>query len=94
MTATTATGTTAPKDVAVILHPAHGEAMGLATDEFTQMVELLRTLRTDEWPMDTVCSLWTVQQMITHVRGMAEAQASFVSSCMTSAWPESAAAEP
>ena len=41
------------------------------------MVELLRILRTDEWPLDTVCSLWTVRQMVAHVLGMAEAQASF-----------------
>jgi uncharacterized protein (TIGR03083 family) len=77
MTATISTGTTAPADVAAIPALTHGEAMGLATEEFTRMVELLRTLRTDEWPMDTVCSLWTVQQMTAHVVGMAEAQASF-----------------
>jgi len=43
---------------------------------------------------DTVCTLWNVQSMVAHVVGMAEAQASFASSCMTLALRESAVGEP
>ena len=77
MTATMSTGTLAPVDVAAIPALGHDEAMELAATEFARMVDLLRTLRTDEWAMDTVCTLWNVQSMVAHVLGMAEAQASF-----------------
>jgi len=51
--------------------------MGLAGTEFTRMIDLLRTLRADEWATDTVCNLWNVRSMVAHVVGMADAQASF-----------------
>jgi len=78
MTATTiATGVAPPADVATIPALGHTEAMGLAGTEFTRMIELLRTLRADEWATDTVCNLWNVRSMVAHVVGMADAQASF-----------------
>lgn len=54
----------------------HNEAMGLAETEFARMVELLRALNPTDWTRDTVCTLWTVHEMVAHVVGMAEAQAS------------------
>jgi uncharacterized protein (TIGR03083 family) len=55
----------------------HLEAMGLATTEFARMVELLEQLTAGDWQQPTVCTLWNVQEMVAHVVGMAEAQASF-----------------
>jgi uncharacterized protein (TIGR03083 family) len=76
MTATMSTGMTADADVAAIPTLGHDEAMGLAGAEFARAIDLLRTLRSDEWAMQTVCTLWSVQAMVAHVVGMAEAQAS------------------
>ena len=76
MTATMSTGMTADADVAAIPTLGHVEAMGLAGAEFARAIDLLRTLRADEWALPTVCTLWTVQAMVAHVVGMAEAQAS------------------
>jgi uncharacterized protein (TIGR03083 family) len=70
------TATTQPTDVAAIPKLGHVEAMGLAETEFRAMVELLRRLQADDWQQQTVCALWNVQQMVAHVVGMAEAQAS------------------
>ena len=64
-------------DVTAIPALGHTEAMGLAGTEFDRMVELLRTLRADEWTTETVCNLWNVRSMVAHVVGMADAQASF-----------------
>jgi uncharacterized protein (TIGR03083 family) len=54
----------------------HNEAMGLAETEFTRMVAHLRTLIAEEWRQPTVCELWDVRAMASHVLAMAEAQAS------------------
>jgi uncharacterized protein (TIGR03083 family) len=54
----------------------HKEAMGLAETEFARMVEHLRTLSAEDWLKPTVCELWDVRAMASHVLGMAEAQAS------------------
>jgi uncharacterized protein (TIGR03083 family) len=54
----------------------HQEAMGLAETEFARMVEHLRTLSAEEWRKPTVCELWDVRAMASHVLGMAEGQAS------------------
>ena len=69
-------GTSASADVTEIPPLGHSEAMGLASTEFARMVDLVRTLRADEWAMDTVCTLWDVRSMVAHVVGMADAQAS------------------
>lgn len=65
--------------VEVVAIPAlrHAEAMVLATTEFARMVDLLQGLSTDDWEQLTVCAPWTVHQLVAHVVGMAEAQASF-----------------
>jgi uncharacterized protein (TIGR03083 family) len=54
----------------------HKEAMGLAATEFARMVEHLRTLSSEDWRQPTVCTLWDVRAMASHVLGMAEGQAS------------------
>jgi uncharacterized protein (TIGR03083 family) len=64
-------------DVAATPVLGHDEAMVLAETEFTRMVNLLRALSPDDWGQPTVCALWTVRDMVAHVVGMAEAQASF-----------------
>src|ERR1700682_3812491 len=63
-------------DVASIPELGHAEAIDLAHTEFARMIELLRRLRVDEWQQPTVCTLWKVQEMVAHVVGMADAQAS------------------
>jgi uncharacterized protein (TIGR03083 family) len=54
----------------------HREAMALAETEFARMVEQLRSLSAEDWRQPTVCELWDVRAMASHVLGMAEAQAS------------------
>lgn len=55
----------------------HREAMILAATEFDRMVAQLKALAPADWARPTVCELWDVRAMATHVLGMAEAQASF-----------------
>lgn len=76
MTPTTSRAPAIAVEVTSIPVLGHDEAMGLAETEFARMVELLRALSPADWTQDTVCTLWTVQQMVAHVVGMAEAQAS------------------
>lgn len=71
-----ATAATRSTHVVSIPELGHAEAMVLAETEFARMVELLRDLRVDEWQQPTVCTLWKVQEMVAHVVGMADAQAS------------------
>jgi uncharacterized protein (TIGR03083 family) len=54
----------------------HQEAMGLAETEFARMVDQLRCLSGEDWHQPTVCELWDVRAMASHVLAMAEAQAS------------------
>jgi uncharacterized protein (TIGR03083 family) len=54
----------------------HTEAMGLAETEFARMIEQLGSLSAEDWRQPTVCELWDVRAMASHVLGMAEAQAS------------------
>src|SRR6476619_7068012 len=54
----------------------HAEAMPLAATELDRMVAALRELDHDDWSRPTVCELWDVRAMASHVLGMAEAQAS------------------
>jgi uncharacterized protein (TIGR03083 family) len=68
------TPTTTP---ALAVPLGHREAMGLAETEFGRMVAQLRSLSPDDWEVPTVCQLWDVRAMATHVLGMAESQASF-----------------
>lgn len=55
----------------------HDDAMVLAETEFGRTVELLRRLDQPEWCRSTVCDQWDVRSMVSHMLGMAEAQASF-----------------
>jgi uncharacterized protein (TIGR03083 family) len=64
-------------DVAATPALGHDEAMVLAETEFARMVDLLRDLLPDDWAKPTACALWSVRDMVAHVVGMAEAQASF-----------------
>jgi uncharacterized protein (TIGR03083 family) len=68
-TVTTDAGITAPL--------GHREAMKLAEGEFARMVAQLRSLSADDWGRPTVCELWDVRAMASHVLAMAESQASF-----------------
>jgi uncharacterized protein (TIGR03083 family) len=69
--------TTTMIDVATIPKLGHDEAMVLAETEFDRALDLLRQLEAQDWERPTVCELWDVRAMVTHVAGMAEAQASF-----------------
>jgi uncharacterized protein (TIGR03083 family) len=68
---------TATTDAAIAAPLEHREAMGLAETEFARMVALLHALTPDDWARPTVCALWDVRAMASHVLGMAESQASF-----------------
>ncbi len=52
------------------------EMVGLATTEYRRLLELLRTLDQDHWNRRTVCPDWDVRQMVAHLLGAAEANAS------------------
>ena len=54
----------------------HTEAMGLAETEFARAIAQLRDLSDEDWRRPTVCELWDVRDLASHVLGMAEAQAS------------------
>jgi len=64
-------------DAGVAAPLRHREAMKLAEAEFAQTVAQLRSLSPEDWDRPTVCELWDVRSMATHVLAMAEAQASF-----------------
>jgi uncharacterized protein (TIGR03083 family) len=64
-------------DEAVMAPLRHGEAMGLADTELARMVAQLGDLSPEDWARPTVCDLWDVRALASHVLGMAEAQASF-----------------
>src|ERR1700683_741866 len=64
-------------DAAAIPKLGHFETMALRETEFARTVQLLQQLSPDDWERPTVCTLWSVQSMVAHVVGMAEAQASY-----------------
>jgi uncharacterized protein (TIGR03083 family) len=68
---------TAMIDTALMAPLGHREAMGLAETEFARIVTQLSNLSPEDWGRRTVCELWDVRALATHVLGMAEAQASF-----------------
>jgi uncharacterized protein (TIGR03083 family) len=67
---------TAMIDTAVAAPLGHSEAMGLAETEFERIAAQLGSLSPEDWGRPTVCELWDVRAMATHVLAMAEAQAS------------------
>jgi uncharacterized protein (TIGR03083 family) len=68
----------APDTLVSTIRPplSHREAMTLAEDEFARTLTLLRSLADDDWRRPTVCALWDVRTMASHVLAMAESQAS------------------
>jgi uncharacterized protein (TIGR03083 family) len=74
MTLTSAAGST---DVLSIPALDHQRAMDLAVTEFARTLDLWCALEPDDWQRPTVCPLWDVRAVASHVLGMAEAQASF-----------------
>jgi uncharacterized protein (TIGR03083 family) len=55
---------------------SHRQSMTLAADEFSRMLALLKQLSAEDWAQPTVCDLWDVRTMASHVLAMAESQAS------------------
>jgi len=56
---------------------SRGEAAALAAVENTRVVELMRSLRPEEWSKATDCPAWDVRAMASHVLGGMEAFATF-----------------
>jgi uncharacterized protein (TIGR03083 family) len=54
----------------------HRDWMTAATEEYRRLGALLEELSDDEWRMPTDCPEWSVQQMVAHLVGAAEAGAS------------------
>jgi len=54
----------------------HSDWMAAATEEYRRLGCLLEELSDDEWRLPTDCSEWSVQQMVAHLVGAAEAGAS------------------
>lgn len=63
-------------DVTSVPAIGHREAMTLAAAEFEEVIDLLRQLTPEEWATPTSCEPWDVRAMVSHMVGMAEAQAS------------------
>jgi uncharacterized protein (TIGR03083 family) len=53
------------------------EARVLAEDEFARFADAVGSLTPAEWTMRTDCTAWDVRQMVLHVLGSGDAQASF-----------------
>lgn len=51
-------------------------ALRLAETEYHRFVDLLRSLREEDWARPTECALWDVRDMAAHALGMAEMAAS------------------
>lgn len=57
-------------------HLARPVAMRLAANEYQQVIDLLGSLRPQDWSKPTECPEWDVRAMATHLLGMAEMAAS------------------
>jgi uncharacterized protein (TIGR03083 family) len=62
------------EDVAPI---SHREGMALAQAEYERFTDMLEQLHPDDWSKQTVCTDWNVKQLVAHVVGFAESNASF-----------------
>jgi uncharacterized protein (TIGR03083 family) len=62
------------EDVAPI---SHREGMALAETEYRRFTEMLQQLQPGDWSKQTVCTDWNVKQLVAHVLGFAESNASF-----------------
>ena len=56
---------------------SHREGMELAETEYRRFSEMLQQLQPDDWSEQTVCTDWDVKQLVAHVLGFAESNASF-----------------
>jgi uncharacterized protein (TIGR03083 family) len=56
------------------------EMVDLATVEYRRLMDLLRALGPEEWARPTACTEWTVRDMVAHLLGAAEGNASVVES--------------
>jgi uncharacterized protein (TIGR03083 family) len=65
-------------DAATIPAIGREEMVGLATTEYARILTLLRDLDAGDWRSPTVCEGWTVHDMVAHLLGAAEANASLV----------------
>jgi len=68
----TTTSTTRVQDIAPL---SRAEAMSLAAAEYDRFLDLLRSLRPEEWRRPTECDAWDVRAMATHL--LAEAESHF-----------------
>lgn len=62
------------EDVAPI---SHREGMALAETEYKRFTDMLGQLQPGDWSKQTVCTDWNVRQLVAHVTGFAESNASF-----------------
>ncbi|MGB6247379.1 maleylpyruvate isomerase family mycothiol-dependent enzyme [Gordonia sp. (in: high G+C Gram-positive bacteria)] len=62
------------EDIAPI---SHREGMALAETEYQRFADVLAQLQPGDWTVQTVCTAWNVKQLIAHVVGFAESNASF-----------------
>ncbi len=62
------------EDVAPI---GNREAMALAETEYKRFTAMLDQLQPGDWAKQTVCTDWNVKQLVAHVLGFAESNASF-----------------
>jgi uncharacterized protein (TIGR03083 family) len=63
------------EDVAPI---SHGEGMALAETEYKRFSDMLHQLQPGDWSKQTVCTDWNVKQLVAHVLGFADSNASFL----------------
>lgn len=63
-------------DAAAITPIDRDEMAVLAATEYERMFDLLSSLTDEQWQAPTVCDDWTVHQMVAHLLGAAEANAS------------------
>lgn len=62
------------------------EAWQLAAAAYRRLIELLEDLDDEDWEAVTVCAPWTVADLVGHVLGSAEAQASVREQLRTQLW--------
>ena len=63
-------------DITTITLIDRNEMVGLASTEYQRILAKLRTLDATDWERQTPCTEWDVRQMIAHLLGAAEANAS------------------
>jgi len=57
---------------------SHREGMALAETEYQRFADVLGQLQADDWAKQTVNTDWNVKQLVAHVLGFAEGNASFL----------------